>query len=82
MTSRVLVDDPRLEELPPSAKLAYVVIASNSPCTQGEVAESAMLPQRTVRWALERLEETGVVEKRPYLEDARKSEYVLAEPGG
>lgn len=69
------IRDDRVKDLPPSAKLVYLVVAENWPCTQGEIADASLLPQRTVRSALERLEDEGVVESAPYVGDARKSVY-------
>jgi DNA-binding GntR family transcriptional regulator len=67
----------RLRELPPSAKLVAKVLEGSSPLSQGQLAEESLLPDRTVRYALNRLEETGIVGSRYSFEDARKQVYYL-----
>ncbi|MDG5775769.1 helix-turn-helix domain-containing protein [Haloarculaceae archaeon H-GB2-1] len=67
----------RLEELPPSAKLVAKVLETDEPLPQGELAEKSLLPDRTVRYALNRLEESDLVESRYSFTDARKQVYFL-----
>jgi DNA-binding MarR family transcriptional regulator len=68
----------RLRELPPSAKLVAKVLEIDAPLSQAEVAEESLLPDRTVRYALTRLEERGLVRSQYSLQDARKQVYALA----
>ena len=67
----------RLRELPPSAKLVAKVLEGDSPLSQGQLAEESLLPDRTVRYALNRLEESGLVGSRYSFKDARKQVYFL-----
>lgn len=67
----------RLRELPPSAKLVAKVLESDTPLSQGQLAEESLLPDRTVRYALNRLEEVELVESRYSFHDARKQVYFL-----
>ncbi len=67
----------RLRELPPSAKLVARVLETDGPLPQGELAAESLLPERTVRYALNRLEDRGLVEARYSLTDARKQVYSL-----
>lgn len=67
----------RLRELPPSAKLVAKVLESDSPLSQGQLAEESLLPDRTVRYALNRLEDQGLVDSRYSFKDARKQVYFL-----
>ena len=67
----------RLRELPPSAKLVAKVLESDSPLSQGQLAEESLLPDRTVRYALNRLEDAGLVDSRYSFRDARKQVYYL-----
>ncbi len=62
-------------DLPPSAKLVYKVLEYEAPLTQEELAAESRLCPRTVRYALGRLEEQGVVTSRACLADARQSKY-------
>ncbi len=80
-TQRELNDRPEnwdaVRELPPSAKLVAKVLEYNDQMTQQQLASETMLPTRTVRYALTRLEEVGVVESRISFADARKRIYAL-----
>ncbi|MEE6211248.1 helix-turn-helix domain-containing protein [Salarchaeum sp. III] len=67
----------RLRELPPSAKLVAKVLEMDSPLSQGDLAEETLLPDRTVRYALNRLDDAGLVNARYSFEDARKQVYYL-----
>lgn len=67
-----------LQELPPSAKLVAKVLEYNDSLTQSELAEETLLPPRTVRYALTRLDDAGLVESRFSFTDARKRIYSLA----
>lgn len=67
----------RLRELPPSAKLVAKVLESDAPLSQGQLAEESLLPDRTVRYALNRLEDSGLVGSRYSFKDARKQVYFL-----
>ncbi len=68
--------DP-VRDLPPSAKLVAKVLEYNETLTQSQLAEETLLPPRTVRYALSRLEEVGVVDSRFSFADARKRIYTL-----
>jgi len=64
-------------DLPPSAKLVAKVLEYNGSLTQSQLAEETLLPPRTVRYALTRLEDVGVVGSRFSFSDARKRIYTL-----
>jgi len=66
-----------VRELPPSAKLVAKVLEYNDTLTQSQLADETMLPPRTVRYALSRLEDAGVVDSRFSFADARKRIYTL-----
>ena len=67
----------RLRDLPPSAKLVAKVLDTDAPLSQGDLAEESLLPDRTVRYALNRLEDVDLVASRYSFEDARKRVYFL-----
>jgi DNA-binding MarR family transcriptional regulator len=71
--------EQRLQELPPSAKLVAKVLEAEAHLSQGQLAEESRLPDRTVRYALNRLEEESLVTSRYSFHDARKQVYALAE---
>ena len=68
----------RLRELPPSAKLVAKVLDGDAPLSQGQLADESLLPDRTVRYALNRLEESDLVGSRYSFHDARKQVYYLS----
>lgn len=69
----------QLRDLPPSAKLVATVLADHQPLSQGHLAEASLLPERTVRYALNRLGEAELVDSRYSFQDARKQVYYLVE---
>ena len=66
-------------DLPPSAKLVFVVLENHERLTQAALAEETLLPQRTVRYALEELREAGVLREELNIMDARQRFYSLAD---
>jgi DNA-binding MarR family transcriptional regulator len=70
----------RLRPLPPSAKLVAKTLEYEGPLTQARLTEETLLPSRTVRDALGRLEDGDLVSSRLSLVDARQRVYGL--PGG
>jgi len=64
-------------DLPPSAKLVAKVLEYNERLTQSQLAAETMLPSRTVRYAITRLEAVNAVESRFSFTDARKRVYAL-----
>lgn len=72
------IENDTVAELAPSRKLVYLVLQEDGPLTQADLIERCALHDRTARDALSELVETGVVEKQPYLGDARKSLYTVA----
>lgn len=73
-------DGETMADLPPSAKLVFKVLEYDGPLTQKQIVEESMLSARTVRYALERLEEIGIVDEDIYFADARQSLYQITEP--
>lgn len=67
-----------LEELPPSSKLVYKTLEHEGECTQKELVEETKLVARTVRYALNRLEGEGVIEKQVSFQDARQRLYTIS----
>ncbi|PSP56370.1 ArsR family transcriptional regulator [Halobacteriales archaeon QS_1_67_19] len=66
-----------IDDLPPSAKLVFKVLEYKGALTQKQIVEESMLSARTVRYALERLEELDVVTEDVYFADARQSLYEI-----
>ncbi len=63
--------------LPPSAKLVALVLDREGALTQTELAKTTLLPQRTVRDAIDRLREVGAIISRVVFSDARRRLYTL-----
>jgi DNA-binding MarR family transcriptional regulator len=68
----------QVREMPPSAKLVAKVLQYNDTLTQSQLAEETLLPPRTVRYALSRLEDADAIETQISFTDARKRLYTLA----
>jgi len=66
-----------LLDLSPSAKLIAKTLEYEGERTQSDLAESTLLPPRTVRYALDKLEEAEMVSSRISFADARKRIYTL-----
>ena len=75
-------DEEVLGDLPPSAKLVYKVLEYDGPLTQKRIVEESMLSARTVRYALERLDDIGVITEDVYFADARQNLYEIDEESG
>ena len=69
--------DTDLLDLPPSAKLVAKTLEYEGDATQSQLAESTLLPVRTVRDAVTRLEQSGIVRSRISFQDARQRIYSL-----
>ena len=68
-------------DLPPSAKLVHFVLNRDDERTQTQLVEETALSARTVRTALGRLEDAGLVSESICLRDARKRVYALTDDG-
>jgi len=68
-------------DLPPSAKLVHFVLNRDDERTQTQLVDETTLSARTVRTALGRLEDAGLVDESICLRDARKRVYSLTDDG-
>ena len=66
-----------LAPLPPSAKLVYYVLEEEGRFDQTGLAEETRLSTRTVRFAVEKLTEAGLVQEGLCPRDARRSVYAV-----
>lgn len=66
-----------LLESPPSVKLVYWVLDQEGTLSQDRLADATLLPDRTIRYALNRLEEADVVDATIDLTDPRRRVYSL-----
>ena len=74
--------DDAFADLPPSAKLVHFVLDRDDQRTQTQLVEETALSARTVRTALGRLEDAGLVTESICLRDARKRVYSLTDDAG
>jgi DNA-binding MarR family transcriptional regulator len=69
-----------LLELSPSCKLVFYALRQvGEPLNIQQLAEETLLPRRTIRYALTKLSNHGLIDKQPSLQDARKTKYMLHE---
>jgi predicted transcriptional regulator len=66
-----------VKDLPPSAKLVLKVIVYEGRCTHKQLKAETRLDPRTIRNAAKSLLETGILDERKSLTDARQSVYSL-----
>ncbi|HWG90862.1 MAG TPA: hypothetical protein VNZ52_08460 [Candidatus Thermoplasmatota archaeon] len=59
--------------LPPSAQTVYDLLALHGPQTHKDLVATAGLPARTIRWAVHRLREEGLVQGRLNVRDPRQT---------
>jgi DNA-binding MarR family transcriptional regulator len=69
--------DQKLTNLPPSAKLVFVVLEHEGTLTQKRLIEETRLSARTVRYALNRLMEINAIGKQMSFRDARQRQYTI-----
>lgn len=70
-------DAESLEDLPPSAKYVEYVLNTQGELTHEGLIDETGLHPRTLRNALDRLDEAGLIDARPDISDARKRLYSL-----
>lgn len=75
----VNVDRFQLARLPGSARRVFEVIKERGPVTRRELSESADMPARTVRYAIKRLKDEGLVDTRCSLRDCRTCYFFVHE---
>lgn len=68
-----------LEGLPNSARAVYATLAARGPLTHKGLLEATGMPPRTVRYAVGRLKEAGVIGARCNLMDCRQCYFFVAQ---
>lgn len=74
----VRVDGARLRSLPASARLVFDAILVSGPLTNGALRVETGLPPRTLRFAVRRLKDAGLVQSRGSLRDGRNTYVCIA----
>lgn len=72
-TLKINID--RLKDMPASAKLVYKILVHEGNMTQKELINASLLPERTVRYALDVLIKNGLITHQPHFIDARQTVY-------
>lgn len=72
-----LTISPTVADVPPSAKLVYLVVQECGPVSQAEIRARTALADRTARDAIEVLEEKNAIRSMPS-SDARSPVYELS----
>lgn len=61
-----------LDGLPPSARRVFEVLREHGPLTHKDLVRVALMPGRTVRYAVHRLREAGIIGEKCNLMDCRQ----------
>lgn len=67
----VRVDDETFGRLPDSAQRVFGAVKDEGPLTHAELRDRTGLPPRTIRFAVRRLKDEGLVDARSSLKDCR-----------
>jgi hypothetical protein len=68
-----------LAELPPSARQVYATLSTAGALTHRDLVRTTGMPARTVRYAVGRLKEAGVIGARCNLHDCRQCYFFVAQ---
>lgn len=71
------IDTDKLKHMPASAKLIYKILMHEGNMTQKELINASLLPDRTVRYALDILLKNNLVTSQPHFADARQTVYLI-----
>ena len=71
----IKVNLEHLKNLPASSKLIYKILTHEGNMTQKELLGSSLLPERTVRYALNILLKYRMISSQPHFSDARQTVY-------
>lgn len=70
---------PVEKKIPPSARVVYDLLKKNGPLTAKDILRQCNLAPRTVRYALKKLLDGGLIRRLPNLSDMRQNIYQLRE---
>ena len=65
----------KLKDMPASAKLVYKILMHEGNMTQKDLINASLLPERTVRYALDILVKNNLITNQPHFTDARQTVY-------
>lgn len=71
-------NEQQFADLPPSAKLVFIVLDHENMLTQKQIIEKTRLSNRTVQDALGQLKKINAINEHMNLKDARQSLYTTA----
>jgi len=67
----------RLRQLPPSSKLIIIILQKMGPQTFSNLLDESLLPERTLRTSLEKLEDSELVYLEDHLYGRTGQKYIL-----
>lgn len=74
-----LMYNDKFLRLPCSAKLVYKILEIKKSATFQEIKNETGLPDRTIREAIRKLKEEGLIQTRICLDDTRSRVYIITE---
>jgi len=74
-TLKINID--KLKDMPASSKLIYKILMHEGNMTQKELINASLLPDRTVRYALDILLRNNLISSQPHFADARQTVYLI-----
>ncbi|MEK6975259.1 MAG: winged helix-turn-helix domain-containing protein [Candidatus Thermoplasmatota archaeon] len=74
----VQVDADRYGRLPESARRVFAAVRDDGPLTHADLRRRTGLPPRTVRFAVKRLKDEGLVDTRSSLRDCRNTYFFVS----
>jgi len=69
----------RLRQLPPSSKLVIIILQKNGPQTFSNLLDESLLPERTLRTSLEKLENSELVYLEDHIYGSTGQKYILTD---
>lgn len=68
-----------LDGLPPSARQVFATLEASGPLTHRDLVRETGMPERTVRYAVGRLKDAGIIGARCNLMDCRQCYFFVAQ---
>ncbi|MHA2294612.1 MAG: hypothetical protein ACXAEU_23080 [Candidatus Hodarchaeales archaeon] len=63
---------------PTTLQVLKYIISSRKPASPSKIIENVKCSRRSVQYALKELSARGIIEKKPFIDDMRKTSYILS----
>lgn len=73
------IDDPRVADMTASSKLVYLHVKADGPVAQQDLVERTQIPSKTVRDAVDRLVDQGIINRMRDPDDLRVVVYDMVD---